>query len=70
MNQEKIYDGVLQAGDSVAGGITDLYQRRISKFSCDRDGELGTVVKTNIEMPVEFSSELLLILVGGRCHTT
>jgi hypothetical protein len=31
-------DGVLPAGNSVAGGMADLHQRSISKFSCYRDG--------------------------------
>jgi hypothetical protein len=31
-------DGVLPAGNSVAGRMADLHQRSISKFSCDRDG--------------------------------
>src|SRR5699024_8582114 len=35
---EKVKDGVLPAGNSVAGRITDLHQRCIGEFSCDRDG--------------------------------
>lgn len=30
-------DGVLPTGNSAAGGIVDLNQRNISKFSCYRD---------------------------------
>src|SRR5699024_11015685 len=34
---EKVQDGVLPAGNTVAGRIADLDQRCISKFSCNRD---------------------------------
>ena len=37
MLTEKVQDGVLSAGNGVAGGMADLHQRCISKFSCDRD---------------------------------
>ncbi|EMA54432.1 hypothetical protein C450_06375 [Halococcus salifodinae DSM 8989] len=39
MFTEKVQDGVLPAGNSVAGGMADLHQRCISKFSCDRDSQ-------------------------------
>ena len=35
---EKVQDGVLPAGNSVAGGTADLHQCCIIEFSCDRDG--------------------------------
>jgi len=38
MLTEKVQDGVLSAGNSVAGRIADLHQCCISKFSCNRDG--------------------------------
>jgi hypothetical protein len=37
MKPEKVQDSVLPAGNSVAGGMTDLHHRSISKFSCYRD---------------------------------
>jgi hypothetical protein len=38
MMPEKMQDSVLPAGNGVAGGMADLHQRSISKFSCYRDG--------------------------------
>jgi len=38
MKLEKMQDSVLQAGNSVAGGMTDLHYRCISRFSCYREG--------------------------------
>jgi hypothetical protein len=38
VNLEKAQDGVLPAGNSVAGGMADLHHRSISEFSCYRDG--------------------------------
>jgi hypothetical protein len=38
MKLEEMLDDVLPAANSVAGKIADLHQRRISKFSCYRDG--------------------------------
>lgn len=40
------------------------------EVSVNVDGELGTVMQTNIEMPVEFGSKLLSITLGECCHTT
>jgi hypothetical protein len=37
---EKVQDSVLPAGNSVAGRMTDLHYRCISKFSCYRDSLL------------------------------
>jgi hypothetical protein len=34
---KKMQDGVFPAGNSVAGGMTDLHQRCISKYTCYRD---------------------------------
>ena len=40
METEKMQDGVLPAGNSVAGRMADLHQCSISKFSCYRDSLL------------------------------
>jgi hypothetical protein len=37
MMPDKMQDSAFPAGNSVAGGMADLHQRRISKFSCYRD---------------------------------
>ena len=37
VESKKVQDGMLPAGNSVAGRMTDLHYRCISKFSCNRD---------------------------------
>jgi len=38
MKPEKMQDPVFPTGNSVAGGMTDLHHRCISRFSCYREG--------------------------------
>jgi hypothetical protein len=53
---EKVQDGVLPAGDSVAGGMADLHHCTISKFSCYRDGLLNEAEEDFLHKDASFAS--------------